>query len=379
MADKIKILHCSDIHLCSELAFLKNKSKARRLEILNTFRNIVELCKKEAVELLLIAGDLFDSNHIDSETLRSIKNMFASVPKVKIAVVAGNHDYYAVDSPYSDDDWPENTVIFFNNFQKIEYPELNLRLCGSSFVSSYQEKKHNDISVPDDNMINIMVYHGDVVSDNQSSAYNPLTVSQIEKSNYDYIALGHIHTASQVLKAGNTSYGYSGTPDGNGFDETGKKGVYIGNVYKHRTDLKFYETSSRLYENVNFDVSSLVSNTQIAKSVIRKLETLFGEKYADNLYKLTLTGKSPEGFIPNSKLIQTELEETLFYINVNNNSKPDLNVDMLSSDFSLKGLFTKKMLEKISSCVSDEEKSLYENAMYIGLKAFDGEVSFYEH
>lgn len=378
MMDKIKILHCSDLHLCAELSFLKNKAKSRRLEVLNTLQNIVNTCHMQNIELLLIAGDMFDSNHIDSATLSAVKGMFASIPDVIVAIVAGNHDYYAVDSPYSDDDWPSNVVIFYNNFSKKEFPEKKLRLCGSSFICSYQEQSNINISAPDDDMINILVYHGDIVTENQLSRYNPLTVRQIEKSGFDYIALGHIHTASQVLKAGKTSYAYCGTPDGNGFDETGKKGVYIGYVYKGHTDLVFCETSSRIYENVNFDISSLTSNSQISKAILRKLETNYGENYQNNLYKITLTGKFPDGFSPNSKAISLELMENVYYASVINSSVPDVDIEILASDFSLKGLFAKKMLAKIKSCESQTDKKIYENALYIGLKAFDGEVSFYE-
>ena len=140
----------------------------------------------------------------------------------------------------------------------------------------------------------------------------------------------------------------------------------------------FCETSSRLYENVNFDISSLTSNSQISKAILRKLETNYGENYQNNLYKITLTGKFPDGFSPNSKAISLELMENVYYASVINSSVPDVDIKILASDFSLKGLFAKKMLAKIKSCESQTDKKIYENALYIGLKAFDGEVSFYE-
>ena len=77
--------------------------------------------------------------------------------------------------------------------------------------------------------------------------------------------------------------------------------------------------------------------------------------------------------------ISAELEEKLFYVKVANRTRPDIDINILAQDFSLKGIFVKKMLEKINSCSSDDEKEQYENALYIGLKAFDGEVSFYEN
>ncbi|MBE6852361.1 MAG: DNA repair exonuclease [Ruminococcus sp.] len=379
MNNKIKILHCSDLHIGAELSFLKNKSKSRRAEVLNTLNRITMMCLQQGIELLIIAGDLFDSNHIDSQTLTAVKSMFAAIPDTIVAIVAGNHDYFAVDSPYSDDDWSPNVSIFFKKFSTIEFPKKNLRLCGSSFLGSYQESSGSELNVPDDDMINILIYHGDLVTNNQSSKYNPVTINELENSRFDYVALGHIHSATPLAKAGNTTYAYSGTPDGNGFDETGKKGVYTGYVYKHRTELAFFPTSSRLYENVSFDITSLTSNSGIAKSIINKLETLYGAEYQDNLYKITLTGKTPEGFLPSRKSITTELQDTLYYVSVINQSTPDTDIKILSSDFSLKGIFVKKMLAKINACENEAEKEMHEKALYIGLKAFDREVSFYEN
>lgn len=379
MNDRIKILHCADLHIGAELSFLKNKARSRKAEVLNTLSNITSMCRVQGTELLIIAGDLFDSNHIDSATLTAVKEMFAAIPETIVAVAAGNHDYFAVDSPYSDDDWPSNVIIIYKKFSTIELPQKNLRLCGSSFLGSYQENCGKELKAVDDDMINILVYHGELVTENQTGRYNPISVKDIENSGFDYVALGHVHSATPLMKAGNTTYAYSGTPDGNGFDECGKKGVYAGCVYKHRAELAFYETSSRTYENVNVDISALSSNSKITKKIITDLESTYGTNYADNLYRISLTGTVPEGFLPGIKQITAELQEILYYVNVANRTRPDTDIDILAADFSLKGIFVKKMLSKINACQSAEEKEQYENALYIGLKAFDGEVSFYEN
>lgn len=379
MNDQIRILHCADLHIGAELSFLKSKAKTRKAEVLNTLNRITQLCAAQRTELLIVAGDLFDSNHIDSASLSAVKNAFASIPDTIVVVSAGNHDYFAVDSPYSDDDWPSNVYIIYKKYTCIEIPHKNLRICASSFLGSYQDGCGCEIKVPDDNMINILVYHGELTSENQSGKYNPVSLKDIENSGFDYVALGHLHTATPVTKVGNTTFAYSGTPDGNGFDECGKKGVYAGTVYKHRAELAFYETSSRTYENVSVDISSLTSNSKITKKVLKQLSETYGPGFADNLYRISLTGSIPEGFIPAVSHICTELQDSLFYVKVANRTKPDTDISILASDFSLKGIFVKKMLNKINSCESDEEKEMYENALYIGLKAFDGEVSFYEN
>ncbi|WP_044973477.1 DNA repair exonuclease [Ruminococcus sp. HUN007] len=378
MNDRIKILHCADLHIGAELSFLNNKAASRQAEILNTFKKITRICSGQGIELLIIAGDLFDSNHIDSAALTEVKNALAAIPDTTVVITAGNHDYFAIDSPFSDDNWSQNVHIIFKKYTVLEFPEKNLRVCGSSFLGSYQEGCGKDIKAPDDSMINILVYHGELVKDEKSGRYNPISVKDIENSGFDYVALGHYHSATPVLKAGMTSYSYSGTPEGNGFDESGKKGVYAGYVYKHRAELAFVETSCRTYENVSVDISSLTTNSKIISRIHDVLKEKYGENYAENLYRISLTGKIPDGFVPASAQICTELSETLYYVRVYNKTRPDIDINILAADFSLKGIFVKKMLEKISSCSSDEEKEQYENALYIGLKAFDGEVSFYE-
>ena len=126
MNNKIKILHCSDFHLGAELSFLKNKAKSRRAEVLNTLSRITDICSSQKIELLIISGDLFDSNHVDSATLTSVKELFAGIPDTLVAVACGNHDYFAVDSPYSDDDWSSNVVIIYKKL--VNYILLIIKL-----------------------------------------------------------------------------------------------------------------------------------------------------------------------------------------------------------------------------------------------------------
>ena len=63
--ETVKILHCADLHIGAAESFLGALAKSRRAETLITFEKIISLAKEEEVKLLLIAGDLFDSNNIE--------------------------------------------------------------------------------------------------------------------------------------------------------------------------------------------------------------------------------------------------------------------------------------------------------------------------
>ena len=380
ISEGIKIMHCADVHLCSEFTFLKSNAKSRRAELLATFQNMVALCKSKAIVLLIISGDLFDSNHADVSVVDEVKKIFASVPDTIIAVAAGNHDYYAVDSPYADEDWPDNVHIFKGELSSVEFAKKKLRIWGKSFVSSYSPKPNDKLpDIPDDGFINIMIMHGDLVSDGQSSVYNPVTRSFIENSRMDYIALGHIHKRTEILKAGKTFYAYCGSPEPLGFDEPGEKGCYIGRVYKNDCKLNFQKTCKRMVAEVEVDISGLNSNKQISDAVFKKLQYIYGASYDNNMYRIILQGKLDVHFTPDCALIENRLAEKIYSIRIKNEAIPDIPLERLAGEISLKGIFVKKMLEKINHASDEEARKKLEQALYIGLKAFDGEVSYYEN
>ena len=76
----MKILHTADVHLHTE--------HPRRLEAL---QELVSLGREENIDLLLIAGDLFD-DHQQAELLRGeTRRLFSNLP-YKVLAIPGNHD-----------------------------------------------------------------------------------------------------------------------------------------------------------------------------------------------------------------------------------------------------------------------------------------------
>src|SRR5690554_3289749 len=98
----IRILHCADLHLGSDFTtWPQALAKQRKRELLGTFREIIQLCRSEEIDLLLIAGDLFEGSNVDRQTLQTVKQQLASISQTLVAIAPGNHDYMAIDSPYA--------------------------------------------------------------------------------------------------------------------------------------------------------------------------------------------------------------------------------------------------------------------------------------
>ncbi len=378
--NKIKILHCADLHLGAELTSLGSKAGQRREEMLMTFDRIVSLCKEEGVELLLIAGDFFESSGTDTATVRSVKKALSEIPETAVAVAPGNHDYVSLDSPYADPDWPANVHIFQSGFDCFELPGKGVRVWGAGFTGTYvTEPLLGEIGALRDDLLNICVLHGDLVAENQSSNYNPITPSRIRFSGMDYLALGHIHMRTEILHSGRTAYAYCGCPEGRGFDELGDKGVYIGTVSRDRLDLAFRPVCRRKNLEVRVDIGGVSANNEAAAVVLHTLQRQFGETYADNLYKIILEGALDASFSPDCAAIAARLENELYFVKLRDETRLRADLNALSKETSLKGIFVRRMLEKIGAAAGEAQKEQLRRALDIGLKAFDSEVKLNEN
>lgn len=374
--NSVKILHCADIHIGAEESFLGIKAESRRRETLLTFEKIVDLCQENEVQVLLIAGDLFDSNNVPSSFCESVISKIKSYPNLKVVYVAGNHDFLSSRSPFLKTGLPQNLYVLGTQESSVSFPELNLNVYGRSFESAFLKGKSvPDLVATDDSMINISLLHGELTSD-LSSNYNAITREYIETSKMDYIALGHIHKRSDIGKIGDTFFAYPGCPEGQGFDELGLKGVLMGEIGKGICDLQFIPTSRRqhILEKIDLTDIPLIS----ADYILGYLEQKYGDTYAENLYKIELSGSvSPDTEI-DLEGITARLNEKLYFAKIKNSSTLKLDLETIAKEQSLKGIFVKKMLEKIASA-DENDKQKYKYALNLGLKAFSGEVKFNEN
>lgn len=376
---QVKILHCADVHLGAELTTLGRSAVTRRTEIKKTFMNILKLCQTEEVQLLLIAGDLFDNVHVQENIIEEIKNEFVSLKDTIVAIAPGNHDPLTEDSPYlAKDYWPENVIIFKSQLECIEIKSLGVRLFGAAFTETYETTSMlKDVTVPKDELINICVIHGELVAPNQKSNYNPITETQLKNSRMDYVALGHIHKQTDVLKAGDTYYAYSGCPEGRGFDELNEKGVYIGVVSKGFCKLEYHKLCKRMNIELHVDISDAINSKMATDIILDKMKLKYGDTYSENLYKVVLDGMIADNVCIDSDEIKASLNDEVFFIKIKDNTTINIDFDSIAKESTLKSIFVRKMLERINDSKPEERKHL-DTALRLGIKAFFGEVKYSE-
>lgn len=375
--EKIKILHCGDLHFDTPFSDLnRDFSEIRREDLRETFGRIVDIAKKQEVKILLITGDLFDNSSITKTTLDYIRKKLEDIKDIRVFISPGNHDPYNEKSFYSIVQWPENVHIFKNNLEEIIMEDLKLKIYGIGFSKAYERtsllKNFKDKFSIDQDFINIMVLHGDIAQNNGYNDYNPITYEDIGESKMDYIALGHRHSFSGILKEKNTYYAYSGNPEGRGFDETGEKGIIMGYVSKNLVDLSFIPICKRKYAVKEVSITDCDTYEEIIREIMKSVEHDYRKV---NLYKIILKGEIHSDFIINKSVIDEKLKGEFFYTKIIDDTQLKMDYDALSREFSLKGLYAKKMLEKIKESDDEEEKDKLINALKIGIRCLqDKEV-----
>jgi len=95
-----------------------------------------------------------------------------------------------------------------------------------------------------------------------------------------------------------------------------------------------------------------------------------------------LEGALDASFTPDCVAITLRLQNELYFIKIKDETHLAVNFEELAKENSLKGIFTRKMLEKLNQSLSgnrEQEVIQIRRALYIGIKAFDSEVTLNEN
>ncbi len=351
---EIKIIHTGDMHFDSALSGFADSSKAklRREEMKNTFSKIIEYSK--SADMLLISGDLFDGKYVGRGSLEFLKNEFSKIKDVKVFISAGNHDPKTEDSVYETFDFGENVHVFDTEPECIETEKADIY--GVSFKASNDFRVLlPEFKIKNPDKVNVLVMHGNLSGEN----YNPIKPSDIEKSGFDYIALGHIHMHTGLMQNGKTFYAYPGCPEGRGLDETGEKGILAVTLSKGFAESAFISTCERMY----FDEKIDVGDAESIDDILEKINEIYrGEKH---IYRIKLIGETE--FLIDTEVIKNKIDA--FSVTVVDNTTPKLDLNSIKTEFSLKGLFAKYALSEKENM---DEETFY-NALKKGLSFIEKE------
>ncbi len=351
----MRFIHIADTHFDTPFTFLgenENLGDIRRLEQRQAFKQVIEYIKKEEIPYLFIAGDLYDQKYIKKTTIEYINNLFKTIPNTKIFISPGNHDPFLKNSYYNNFEWNNNVYIFNSEIGLYEFEDVDIYGFGFNdfYCNNFNTK---EITIKNKNKINILIVHGDIdASKTADVQYNPVSKNELETLGFDYIAMGHIHKR-QII---DNNIVYPGSTVSLGFDEQGKHGMIVAEVNKADVKINFIKLDNRIFEERKIDVTNL-------NTVEELIELLNGLNIEENIMiKIILEG-TRQFEIEENKILKLLNNKNI--LKIKNNTKIKYNLEELSQQNNLKGIFVKEMLQLLEE--NKEDKETIEKAIEIGL------------
>lgn len=238
----LRLMHMADVHLGARHHDLGPAAAAQRERQFAAFRRAIELAIAEKVDLLLICGDLFDSN---SQPRRSIERAASELRrladrKIPVVIIPGTHDVYDSASIYRTFDLAELAglgsgsdalVVLTDSRTSVTYPDLDATVHGfvartkrmpASPLANFKARAAEEASRWQIGMI-----HGALLIPGKVEQDDVLfTSDEIAASGLDYLALGHWHSQLDG-RAGETRWAYSGAPEPVALDQDGAGQVLL--------------------------------------------------------------------------------------------------------------------------------------------------------
>ncbi|WP_283112858.1 metallophosphoesterase family protein [Lactobacillus gallinarum] len=316
----MKFIHFADAHLDSPfrgLSFLPSKEFNQIYQAADqSLTRIVDLALAEKVDLVLIAGDTFDSAKPSPRSqlffAQQIKRLTDA--QIQVVMIFGNHDHMRREdllvnqSPYfkllgANEAVEKATFKTKDNF--------NYDVVGFSYLNNHiTEDKIPDFPGKEHNYTFGLMHAQEKEADSRKNVYAPFTVSEVQALNYDYFALGHIHARRNLSEK--PWIVYSGNIQGRHINEMGAKGCYLGVIDENtkKTSIEFKTTGPILWQGVQVELDTQISKADLQNEIIASLNNAKQKTY----FSLTIAGAQ---FMTDEE--QELVQDTDFWQNISQN------------------------------------------------------------
>lgn len=353
----MKIIHCSDIHLDSRMErhLTAQQARERNAEICATFARMVTYAREEGAAVVLIAGDLFDTERVSPQTAGFVLEQVRKAEGIDFLYLRGNHDESR--NVFSGMEIPGNFKAFQSGWTSYRY--------GSIVITGLELSRENCLGMYDTLSLNaedtnIVMLHGQIST---QPGEELIALPKLRGKHIQYLALGHLHSYQLDALDLDGVFCYPGCPEGRGFDECGDKGFVVLDISEGTVQTRFVPFATRRLHDLPVDISELTTVTELLAS----LEQACAGIPACDLVKFTLRGTFTPETQKDLRFLTKMLESRFYFVKIKDESQLRIDRESYEHDASLKGEFIRMVM---ASDRSDEEK---EQIILCGIRALSGE------
>ncbi len=364
----LRIIHTADVHLGARHDDLGEQASAQRERQFAAFRTTVDLALAEKVDLVLIAGDLFDSN---VQPRRSVERVAAELTRlaearIRTVVIPGTHDVYdrasiyraydlkAMSGSTPDDDL---VTVVTPDTPRIVIPALKSVIHARVFATKRAPEsplKGLDLAGdPADTVWRIGMVHGSIAIPGKTDRDEVVvTAEEIASSGLDYLALGHWH-AAQEGKAGTVAYAYAGAPEAVALDQDRAGKVLLVELDevagKRTVRIDQRQVGKTRFERVQVDAATIVSQPVLVASLAKRGDP-------DLVLHARIVGVRPDELDLDIDEIEGALSLAFLKVRVRDTSMPALTEGALPSPDTVAGSFIRMLEARITELEAGDRK-----------------------
>lgn len=373
---KLRLLHTADLHLGAPFTWLGDRAASRQGDLLRTFRRIVDCAIDQQVELLVVAGDLFDQPQPETTLRLAVQRELSRLPEHGITAVLlpGTHDgVWGGTTPYRAADFPGVVILdqpIASGPLRLDINGKKICLYGSAYRGEKPEQIFPAMRRQDGEGFHLGVLHGSQIKASQWNYRDkdlPFSFDEMNSWGLDYVALGHYHSFQLLEQDGEVLACYPGSPEGKQFSEPGERYVALVEISASGNRLQALPIQSRTLATLAIDMGLESS----AESLRKKIAGLANENL---LLRIELTGQI-EVPIDTADLL-ARYGDGFFYLELLDNTQmfEGAFVRQLAREETIAGLCIRRFQELLAD--DPDNREVIEAAMKDVVLRFRSETGF---
>lgn len=376
----LKILHTADIHLDGSFAFLGEQGATHRRHIQAAFDRIVETAARSDFDLLVIAGDLFDSPRPSQRTVTHVKSALGDL-SIPVCILPGNHDPYTPRSVYARETFPDNVHILKETPTYLDFPQLDLVIAGSPGTEQTHRSALHGIrrlgsdprvdqvahkQVADARRWFVALAHGNLqIPGYVESEARPLTKEEIAQTQADYVALGDWHGLMDCT-SGDVRAHYCGAPEPTNRRQQNTGSVLAVELSDAGTKITPETVGKLRVQSETVDVGGLTEDDLLAR--LRALAD------PESILTVTLSGmKAIQAYIDPEQL-HAALADGCYHLRIHDDSVAHL-AALSPAEFpenQVIGQFVRLLVQVIEEAADDDEREIAQQSLQLGVALLQG-------
>jgi DNA repair exonuclease SbcCD nuclease subunit len=375
-----KILHIADLHLgyLPPLGEAAERYHHERDQLLKRITTWVLSEGREEVGAVLIVGDLFETHRPPEALTASVVHSLSRLVEagVRVVTIPGNHDELTYpDSVYRrwGPQWPG--ILVTNprpqEVAVLELDDLRVAICALAYIQNASDEFPQFPKIETDCNCCIAAAHATLVDEmadfiTEGERVLKLRLRDLAELGYDYLALGHIHAANHEWVEGNTLAAYAGLIEGKTFGDPGGAGLLLVDPSTQPPSIERRPFARHRLITKDIHLQDVMDEADLEKQI---LSAVHGGEESRAALRLRFHGQP--GFSLDLERLRGRMADRFMALEL---SLEDPAWDLgdwtrWKDEATLRGSFVRRILARLDSAQSQDERQRLHEAAALGLHA----------